>query len=209
MIIPKIFHRIWIGSKVPDHLLRYGDSWIKHHPGWEMRLWTDENIPKSRYPDLIEKSKYWSSRSDIYRYEILLAQGGIYLDMDFECLKPLDPLIEKLEAFTAYQLTDPVTDGAIANGFFGVTPGHPLMRDLVEGIPKQYKFDDRLNVGPPYFTQVVRRHPKVKVFLKNYFYPYLWNEHEKRNNKFPHAYAIHYWNSHFYEDLVGKEGKKN
>lgn len=209
MIIPKIFHRIWIGSKVPDHLLRYGDSWMKNHPGWEMRFWTDENIPPSRYPELIKKCKYWSNRANIYRYEIVLKYGGVYIDMDFECYKSIVPLIEKLDAFGVYQLDDPVTYAAVCNGIFGATPGHPFVKALVDEAPKFFNAEERFNMGPPYFTDMVRRYPKVKVLLKPYFFPYLWNELEHRNRRFPYTYATHHWNSLSFKGNETEENKKN
>ena len=42
----RIFHRIWLGSKpLPAEFAAFGETWAAHHPGWEMRLWTDANLP--------------------------------------------------------------------------------------------------------------------------------------------------------------------
>jgi len=39
---PRVFHRIWIGpDPLPDSFAAFGESWVRHHPHWEHRLWTE------------------------------------------------------------------------------------------------------------------------------------------------------------------------
>ena len=34
MIIPKVFHRVWLGGKpMPDHFVKWGEGWLAKHPG--------------------------------------------------------------------------------------------------------------------------------------------------------------------------------
>ena len=48
MRIPRIFHQIWVGpDPLPDEFAAYGQTWLDHHPGWELKLWTDENFPRA------------------------------------------------------------------------------------------------------------------------------------------------------------------
>ena len=77
ILVPKIFHRIWLGNPMPEQFERWGETWLRHHPGWTMKLWTEKNLPPSRYPDLIEKCRYYSARANLYRLEILLREGGV------------------------------------------------------------------------------------------------------------------------------------
>jgi mannosyltransferase OCH1-like enzyme len=100
--IPRVIHQIWYqgAHHVPARYRRFADHWRRLHPGWEYRLWDHaacRALLAARYPDYLA---LWDGypldiqRIDAIRYFILHAHGGIYLDMDIECLKPIDPLID-------------------------------------------------------------------------------------------------------------------
>src|SRR4051812_26017051 len=65
----------------------------------EYMLWTDassrEFIAKhySWFLDTFDAYKYSIQRADAIRYFVLHRFGGIYLDLDIGCLRPLDPLL--------------------------------------------------------------------------------------------------------------------
>lgn len=75
-------------------------SWRQYHPGWTYTLFDDGDVeayvarhfPRffdamwQRYPRGIE-------RSDLVRYLFLFREGGLYADLDFECLRPFDTAI--------------------------------------------------------------------------------------------------------------------
>lgn len=203
-MIPKIFHRIWIGPRrMPIEFERYGETWLKHHPGWEMRHWTEANL-STRYPDLVAECRRPSNATNIYRYEIMLEHGGVYIDTDFECLKNIEKLLQGRTFVACAQLDDVMLYAAIANGFFACVPGHPITRKLVSDIPHAFDAGARSNCGPPFFTDVVRnaweRGPLVladrAILPRKLFYPYLWTEPERAAGPFPDAYAVHHWGSH-------------
>ena len=72
-----------------------------------VEIWTDEdaeNFPmKNR--DIFEKATNLGMKSDIFRYEILYQQGGVYLDTDFFCLQPLDDLNEMYDFYSCIFLS--------------------------------------------------------------------------------------------------------
>ena len=44
--IPRLFHQIWLGpDPFPAEYVEYQRSWTRHHPGWELRLWTEADLP--------------------------------------------------------------------------------------------------------------------------------------------------------------------
>lgn len=47
--------------------------------------------------------------------------------------------------------------------------------------------------GPYFFTLLLEQEPDVTIFGAELFYPYLWNELERRDEAFPDAYAVHHW----------------
>lgn len=190
--VPKVFHRIWLGARpMPDEFRAFGETWLRHHPGWEMALWTDANRPALRHEDRFLATSNQSNRSNLLRYELLLDRGGVYIDTDFECLKCIEPLIDGLDFFTACE--HPV-NGLIAPGFFGAAPGHPICRELVDGIPQcPDPLDSTHYAATMYFTSVVSRHPEARVFPPRLFYPYYGDEMHRRHEAFPDAYAAHHW----------------
>ena len=86
-MIPKIIHQTWKTTQVPDHWKESHERW-KSIPGWEYKLWTDEdnrNLIKDNYPWFLEKFdsyKYGIQRADAIRYFILHKFGGVYCDLD-------------------------------------------------------------------------------------------------------------------------------
>lgn len=202
MTIPQTLHRIWLGAKsLPTEFASFGETWTRYHPDWEMRLWTDENLPPLTNQALFDEAPSFAAKADILRYEILLRFGGVYVDTDFECLKSIEPLLDGVDCFVAQQKDIDADFGKFCymnNALMGAAPDHPLFRDLVEllrqharslppDVPAAYM------TGPHFLTAVLQAHPKVKIFPAKYFYPYTAVERWRRHDKFPEAYAVHHW----------------
>lgn len=187
---------------MPDHLAGYVSTWREHHPGWEHRLWTDESMPALRNQDLYDRTEQIAPRNvgqfraDIARYELLHAHGGVYVDVDMECLRPIDPLLDRVTAFACWE-----REGRwVNNAILGATPGHPFLEALIAGLPANVAAHPggRPNVltGPQYLTPVWRRHRRtVVVFPKRFFYPYLFNELHRQGEDFPDSYGVHHWHN--------------
>jgi len=108
-IVPKIIHQTapadeskWNPVWKPCQM-----SWKRNFPDWEYRMWTDEDLDqfiKTKYawfyPTYISYPKN-IMRIDAARYFILYEYGGIYADMDFECVKNFEMLLPKGLAFAA------------------------------------------------------------------------------------------------------------
>ncbi|KAL6759989.1 nucleotide-diphospho-sugar transferase [Haematococcus lacustris] len=96
--VPKILHQTWRDKNLPARWRAAQQSCIDAHPGYEYRLWTDddaEQLIASHYPWFLSTFKsypYSIQRADALRYFVLHRFGGIYLDLDVECLKSLDYL---------------------------------------------------------------------------------------------------------------------
>ena len=103
--IPRIIHRIWLGGDpLRDEFDHYGDTWRNHHPGWEMRLWTEDDLPELGLTEALARGRHQAERADVLRYELLERFGGVYVDIDFECMRSLEPLLDGVEAFAAFQM---------------------------------------------------------------------------------------------------------
>jgi mannosyltransferase OCH1-like enzyme len=182
-VIPRVFHHVWVGpNPLPDEFARYRKTWAAHHPGWEMRLWTEDNLPRDlRRAEVYERLRVPAERADILRLEVLWREGGVYLDTDFECLRPIEPLIEGLDFFAAY-----LKPGRTNNAVIGAVPGHPILdRALDELKPRDVYGYDKAAAGPFFFDALLKDYPEVKLFEPAIFYPSSPEERER-------AAAIHH-----------------
>ena len=83
-------------------------------------------------------------KSDVLRYQLLWNFGGLYVDVDFECIKPLDILLEKLSFFVGYLHPSFGIKGggldkynlpnnhknAMNNAVLACSPNHPLLMKM-------------------------------------------------------------------------------
>ena len=113
-MIPKIIHQIHLGSKCLSELeKKWQSSWVQHHPDWKYCMWTDKCIEtrlKITHPEILNTCDSFSEKSDILRFEILYQYGGLYIDTDFECLKPIDNLLKQTD-FLIYKQNKNITAG--------------------------------------------------------------------------------------------------
>ena len=157
-MIPKIIHFIWVGdeSKRPD---RFIQTWVDHHPGWEIKLWGNEDLASRPWINghhMAEMAKReWNGVADLMRWEILHAEGGVLVDADSVCVRPLPEWLLECEAFACWE-NEIVRPGLIAAGYFGTIPGTAFLAALIEGIRQQPSVTDRqawVSVGPLHLTK--------------------------------------------------------
>ena len=187
---------------MPAEFKTFGRTWETLHPGWQMKLWTERNLPPLLNRWAFTHSATQSGRANVLRYELLFRFGGVYIDTDFECLRNLEPLIRNVDCFAGVYGQGEFEHGRFAlinNAIMGSVPGHPLLRDLVEEV--EANFRSLMDVtplqaqltGPQFLTYTLLRHPEVKLFPPRCFYPYGPRERWRRHERFPRAYAVHHW----------------
>lgn len=205
--IPKKIHQIWLGSPIPDKYKAWNESWKLFHPDWEYRLWTDTDLKESEVDitdwAIFNSIQNMGQKSDYLRYHILKQFGGIYVDTDFECLRPFDSL--RYADFLAGISYDakPIVNIAI----LGSVPNHIIIQNCIKNLSVKVG-DTSKNVfnttGPYYFTRqffatVESYMEGVVVLPPQFFYPFP-NEvgFKERNGKDyikDYSYAVHYWDT--------------
>lgn len=142
--IPKIIHQTWKDNNIPGPA-HWPDSWKKINPDWDYRLWTDADLlalVQRHYPALEELYTSYPNpvqRADLGRYLVLHHCGGIYSDIDTECLSPLDPLSEDKRVVFAeepvehHHHTIPLgLNRQFFNGIMASPKGHPFWEHMIE-----------------------------------------------------------------------------
>ena len=138
-IIPRIIHQSWKSKTLSPRFKLWYDSWDRCFPGWEHRLWTDEDnrkLIKDVYPWFLgtyDGYKNPIQRADAVRYFYLHHYGGIYADLDAECNKPFPHLLNYSLIFGAMAgsyggYTQP--EGYVENSFMAASPGHPFWLEV-------------------------------------------------------------------------------
>ncbi len=215
-MIPKNIHYVWVGGPLPDVQRAYVETWREKNPGYAFTLWNEENIDFSIRP--IRKAydqKKWAKVADIVRLLAVLKHGGIYLDTDFQLLKPLDNLLHH-RCFFGFQTKYRSKDW-VANGAFGALPEHWFIaRALVtvlniKSLPGA--FERPTMFGPKLITKLL-----VQEGLNSYspcgtmvrdiylcptetFYPYAFDEEFHESCITPETLAVHYWSKSWEKDV--------
>ncbi len=210
--IPKIIHQIWLGSHFPKHYERYQKSWLTYHPGWLYKLWTDADVKNFTWSNqnskkLFDDAQNYGEKSDILRYELLYRYGGLYVDVDFECLKPLDDLHYCYDVYVGIEQAQRLE---INNALIGAAPEHPFLKFCIESLRDQGSKRDFMAImqrsGPVFFTKcfmhcIALYEDSMFAFPVSYFYPIpiktgaYHTLNQVANYIQPETYAVHYWNS--------------
>lgn len=88
-MIPKIIHYCWFGrGPMPEIAKECIDSWKKYLPGYEIKLWNEDNFDVNicTYTSEAYKAKKYAFVSDYARLWVLYKYGGIYFDTDVKLL---------------------------------------------------------------------------------------------------------------------------
>ncbi|MCL2651594.1 MAG: hypothetical protein FWD60_11310 [Candidatus Azobacteroides sp.] len=235
MKIPRIIHQIYEDPEgPPEFLLSLAETWKKLHPEWEYRFWNRKAIydfMELTCPGFIpyyQSYPFNVQRWDAIRYLILYHIGGIYVDLDYECLQSLDTL---LMDSTCCMGMEPAINSIIhlrpmiiGNALMAAVPKHPYMAAVIEdmkaNISIDYRQGDSIQImettGPFMVTRVYEQFKKkrdITLLSGDLVAPLTMNEVQmlrtgkvtkKLEEKVEKAFAIHYffgsWTSQTNED---------
>lgn len=103
--IPKIIHMTCKDKNNMSEFYKQNySSWEKYHVsnGWDIRLYDDNDLTvffteyyPTIYDNIITSYDRIIFKIDIFKILVLNQIGGVYVDMDVECLKPIDDLVKE------------------------------------------------------------------------------------------------------------------
>lgn len=205
-MIPPVVHRIWFGpAPMRRELIEFGRTWERH--GYELRLWTEENLPRLRnrwvFDEIARRGVNTGGgvpelgvhvqRADVVSYELILEFGGIYANCDMECLRPIP--LDGITAFAGYE------DGEfLSNALMGCEAGDAFFARVVDELEPRYREmpGEPMNgvTGPHLLTWVHRTNPGLlHVFAKEAFNPVLYDIESMQGEwgDHPDSYTVHHW----------------
>ncbi len=220
MKIPKIIHQAWKTLDVPVELAHPFHSWKTHHPDWHAAGWSDEllgNFAAKEYPqylDLLNSYALDINRVNLLRYLILKKYGGVFVDLDLECLKPIDLLLGDHSLIVGREPDShaghPVAKErqmpkVVGTAFIASVPGHPFWDHLLRLVPHFAGEQDPLvATGSIFLTTAIATYPQnatISVAAPTLLYPFdrtqIWSGMASnaaiRQQATAQSFTLHFW----------------
>ena len=130
----KKIHCCWFGADMPESVQNNIALWKKANPDFEIKVHTEANINISgnRYAKAALENHAWAFLSDIVRLQALYEEGGVYLDVDVELIRPLSDLVETADKLTMGYMYN----CALGTAVIYSPPRHPIIRDVLKRYEK-------------------------------------------------------------------------
>ena len=184
-MIPKILHQTYKSTSLPDNYRKFQEKLLFLHPDWEYKFWTDpdnEFFLRTYYPHFY---KFYISipikivKFDFIRYVYLYHFGGVYLDIDYEMLKPFDLLQYNL---VLPRESDDYKPLYLGNSLLASIPKHPfweytinVLIKNIENISTYIDEEDVINIsGPGLITRTYhsfKEKDKIYIPPREHFNP--------------------------------------
>jgi mannosyltransferase OCH1-like enzyme len=225
--IPKIIFQTWKTHDLPKQFEYWSSTWKKYNPDYKYILWDDKENRDfvathfDWFLPVFDSYDAGIKRADAIRYMFLYHHGGIYADLDFECLRPFDELLEKYKSYDIIlgsmesDLSSWHLSNNIPNAIMISKPGCTFWLKLLKELERRSKIPGRPEVQTgPIVLKDVYRHPlnwgySIKVLPPADLYPISWvtDEEERKEAlkseplsltqkmkaKYPDSYAVTYW----------------
>jgi len=190
-MIPRVIHWLWLGpDAVPDLFTYYMESWRRHHPSWETRLWRDDMLSTLSCRADYTHVTLFKTRYDIFRLEILRQCGGVILDLDVEAIRPIDPLLTGVSGFIGK-----VNANHVGNQVLGAVAHHPFFEEAVarfQAIEGSDESSSEAN-GKAFLKRLLAERPDgMTVFPRETFHFQPSFAPPRRPDDFPDVYAVHH-----------------
>jgi len=201
--IPKILHQTYKRATLPPRLEAYRNSWKRLLPGWEHRMWLDEdnrNLVKEHYPWFLATYDSYDQeikRVDAARLFMLHHYGGVYADTDIEALRDPTPLFavrrdlfffasSPIPCGRTARVQMPQTQsnvGVIPNALMASVPGHPFWIFLAMKLVSARKEGEVMwATGPSRLTEALAAYQveyprsRVAIYTKDHWAPFKWGD---------------------------------
>ena len=139
--IPRIVHQTWKSHNLYPAQAQWRENCRRLNPGWEFRLYDDDEnlaLVREHFPELEETYMSYPkniNRIDAVRLLYLAKFGGVYMDLDYTCLRPFDELLAGADMVMAQDAHMAGKDGhcptcsellPVGNSFMSSAAGHEI-----------------------------------------------------------------------------------
>lgn len=199
----KTIHQIWTGPrKAPTRAMA---SWPRLNPKWEYRAWDNDDLRDRKWVlrpqiDEMEKHGHWCGVADCMRLEILHEHGGLYIDADATCIRPLTD--ELPDEFLLYE-NEAAQAGMVCNGIIAANAGNEFILNCINEVARLTPEDLAFYApwqctGPVMITRMAGLFAHPPILPSRYFLPMHHSGTRAPGNLRP--FASHAWFTTFNSD---------
>jgi mannosyltransferase OCH1-like enzyme len=164
--VPKIIHQTAPADKSKWHVIwnMCQRTWFQQFPQHTYLMWTDEGVDdfiKTKYPAFYPTFRAYDKnikRFDAVRYFLLYEYGGIYADMDYQCVKAFHHVLPAGKVSIAESMY--AMDEGFQNALMASPPKHPFWLFVIDELLRRRDEEDVLYAtGPLLIGQAVKDAP--------------------------------------------------
>jgi mannosyltransferase OCH1-like enzyme len=146
-MIPKILAQTWKSADLPTPAAELQRGWRSLNPDFAYRFYDDaqcREVIAETFPQHLaayDSLPHSVMRADLFRYAVIYRNGGVYADIDMECLRPIGGLLSEASCLLSIEAHLGRTRQRelgypealqIANCIFAASPREPLFREAVD-----------------------------------------------------------------------------
>lgn len=218
---------------MPEIFSALSKTWRQKHLGWEYMFWTDDmnrSFIKRNNPEFLsvyDRYPYNIQRVDAVRYFILYEMGGVFVDLDFECIRSVEPLIDGHDCVFGLEPQEHSKrhrkNQIVCNAFMACSPRNDLFFRICQQLQHENFEQKKYNrdweevlesTGPFRLTDIYENYPrkaKVKLLSPEVLYPLTISETrilmsgsfvgDSIRSRIERAYAVHYFFGSWWQEL--------
>ncbi len=185
-MIPKIIHQIWLGGERPDSHSAFIQGVRSINKDIPCYLWDEKRLEEEDIdPEFLLKDLgNYASVTNLIRLILLGKYGGIYLDTDCECLKPLGELC-RYKAFAAIQDGD-----RICNAVMGSEPDHPWIKWQLDNF---WSFGHPQDAAQGVYLASAAPREGLTIIPTKWVYPFHYDTPMHERKPHPDSFIAHHW----------------
>ena len=174
-MIPKIIWQTYKDpySTLPVYMHASMDTWKNMNPDYDHRYMDDTQASEfvlkefgKDWHDIFINVPVGVMRGDLWRYLVIYKYGGVYTDLDTECLEPIDTwMLDGKDMIVCPENTE-----HFCQWTFAATPEHPIIKSVLDYIKEVFKapnYDQdhfvHIHTGPMAWTEGIYKALDTRV----------------------------------------------
>jgi inositol phosphorylceramide mannosyltransferase catalytic subunit len=182
-----LVHHLWLGGPIPEQYTQWREAMIAMNPSVKFWLWREQGVEETlglNMEDLKYRFPTWAGISNAVRLYIVHKFSGLYFDLDYEPIKPLDEFLEYGDAVCLQE------DGRACNSYFQAEQGSRWVKWQIDHL-------DDINHLAPYagvdhMTKALREAP-VTILPSRWVYPFNFDAPADKRALHPDTIMCHHW----------------
>jgi len=172
--VPLVIYNSWHSNMVPPKMRDNINNLIKNNPEFDYYLYSDDACKqyiKDKYSEEVLTAfnalKPGAYKSDLWRYCVLYSEGGVYLDIKYNSLRPLVEIISEYQyMFVKDKDWSEARSNCFYNGAMITSPNNPMLKECIDEIVNNTTFklynQNNLDVtGPCLLGRIMKIHDTI------------------------------------------------